>query len=376
MQPDDPANAPTDVQLFVHQLYKRCPNTYVTPLVVALNLIVFVFLLIKGAGITGGNIEVYADYGANIGALTKEGEWWRLLTANFLHFGIVHLAFNMWALWDAGRLTERLYGHANFLSIYLYTGLFASLGSLLWNNDAAVSAGASGAVFGVLGALLGYLMKQKNIVPVELFKQLRHSVLLFIGFALFYGFSVPGIDNAAHIGGLLSGLLLGIFLSSPVTQARHSKNKTMIVNLFSILALLNAIHFAPPAEFDYQAQQVMQKNIRHFVEEERRLLDNWRGIISQFKGGQTVNLQDMLLRLNRQHSDWLSLQQLMRPHGKIRSNTETTIKQLAGYASLRAQNAVNLMTYVETGKEEYLLEIKQNNQLIEAAINELSNKQP
>jgi rhomboid protease GluP len=149
-----------------------------------------------------------------------KGEWWRLFTAMFLHFGLIHLAFNMWVLWSLGQLTERLFGSAYFLVLYLFSGLCGSLGSLYWHPDVN-SAGASGAIFGVMGGLFALMVKPATRIPPSIAVAQRNSALIFIAYNLFNGLR-PGIDNAAHIGGLLGGFAMGWALARPVdVEARQ-----------------------------------------------------------------------------------------------------------------------------------------------------------
>ena len=142
-----------------------------TPVAAALlvgNLAVFVAMLGHGAALWHTPNDVQLAWGANFGPATRDGEWWRLGTAMFVHFGIVHLAINMWALWDSCRFVERLYGQGRFLVIYGAGGMAGSLFSLLAHGDSAVSGGASGAIFSAYGALLVWLWRERRqIHPVE-----------------------------------------------------------------------------------------------------------------------------------------------------------------------------------------------------------------
>lgn len=119
--------------------------TPVTVALVGINLFVFAAMLVYGAGLWHSPNDVQLAWGASFGPATKDGEWWRLGTAMFLHFGLVHLAMNMWALWDGGRLVERLYGPLRFVVVYFASGLAGNLLSLIVQGDRAVSGGASGA---------------------------------------------------------------------------------------------------------------------------------------------------------------------------------------------------------------------------------------
>ena len=100
-------------------------------------------------------VATVLEWGANFGPKTMDGQWWRLFTSMFLHFGIIHIGFNMWVLWNVGRLVERLVGNFGFALLYVVSGLLGSVASLAW-NPTTISAGASGAVFGVVGALIGF----------------------------------------------------------------------------------------------------------------------------------------------------------------------------------------------------------------------------
>ena len=131
----------------------------------------------------------------------------------FLHGGILHLGFNMWALWDTGRLAERFYGNIQMLTIYLVAGLAGSMASLFFAASRSVSIGASGAIFGVVGCLLAAIFTKPNKLPAELVRSMSSSMLGFVGYSLIMGFIVGFIDNAAHLGGLAGGLLMGLVLA-------------------------------------------------------------------------------------------------------------------------------------------------------------------
>src|SRR5262249_58687152 len=140
-----------------------------------------------------------------------DGEWWRLLSSNFAHIGVVHLLLNMWCLWSLGRLAERMFGNWTFLAIYLLSGLGGSLASICW-NPSIVSAGASGAVFGVAGGLAAFWYFGKVALPRSIIKRDFASILTFVGYNLSYGFARGGVDNAGHIGGLFVRFSLGALL--------------------------------------------------------------------------------------------------------------------------------------------------------------------
>jgi membrane associated rhomboid family serine protease/cytochrome c-type biogenesis protein CcmH/NrfG len=174
---------------------------------VSLNVLVYVAMGLSGVSWTAPSIEHAIRWGADFGPLTLSGQWWRILTSTFVHFGIIHIAFNMWCLWDLGRALERFMGRKGFVLIYLLSGLASSLTSIAW-NPWRVSAGASGAIFGVAGAFVSYLYLKKTFIDQTLARQKLKSLAIFIGYNLLYGIR-GGVDNSAHLGGLVAGLILG-----------------------------------------------------------------------------------------------------------------------------------------------------------------------
>jgi len=185
----------------------------VTQAIFGINVAVFIAMTLAGVSMLDNpSGRDLVRWGANFGPLTVSGEWWRLLTCVFIHGGLLHIAFNMWCLWDLGRLAESVYGHWTFAAVYLITGLSASLGSVIW-NPVVLSVGASGAIFGIAGALISSFYLGEFSLPRAAMTGMLRSVVLFVGYNLFFGAAIAGTDNAAHIGGLLMGLLLGALIA-------------------------------------------------------------------------------------------------------------------------------------------------------------------
>jgi membrane associated rhomboid family serine protease/Flp pilus assembly protein TadD len=215
-------------------LTTRAPVS-VTAVLLGINLFMFVAMVLKGAPVMQPNADQLLRWGANFGPLTISGQWWRLLTAMFVHIGIVHLALNMWALWNLGMLAEYLYGPKTFLALYLLSGLAASLVSLA-HNPLVPTAGASGAIFGVAGALITTLYLGKLPTPRSALHTTLVSLIVFAGYSLVYGFVKGGIDNGAHIGGLVSGLLLGAGLTMDFGRARQAARlRPMLFPAFALV---------------------------------------------------------------------------------------------------------------------------------------------
>ncbi len=282
--------------LFGYRLHSATPRVWVTHAIIAVNVIVFLAMLADGAGLMTSNTEVHLRWGANFGPLTKEGEWWRLFACTVLHFGILHLAMNMWALWSAGRLVERLYGNASFIAIYVFAGLTGSFASLLWNADRVVSAGASGAVFGVFGALGAYVLRQPGSVPRSVLKSLTGSTIAFIAYSIAIGAMVSAIDNAAHAGGFAGGFLLAWLLARPLAQSLDPRapltvGRTAIAVGFVVLSLGSLFMLLPPAKYSYAAQQAAITAIQQFGAEEEVLAKKAGSLIEARKAGRITDRQ-------------------------------------------------------------------------------------
>jgi rhomboid protease GluP len=205
------------VENFDARLKELTPLTWALYLVVGVN--VAVWLANLGAGISAFkplSSELLA-WGANSAAsVVEDRQYWRLLTATFLHGGVLHLALNMLGLWAAGKQLNRLHGNFQFLLIYLASALTGSALSLHFSAQQSVSVGASGAVFGVLGALLVAVYQHRGQIPGVTSKNVMSSQGVFLAYALIQGFSKQGIDNAAHVGGLIAGCVLAWVLTEKI----------------------------------------------------------------------------------------------------------------------------------------------------------------
>lgn len=204
---------------FAQALAHHTRTTWALYGIVGLNVGVWLWNLATGMHpMRPQSADLFA-WGANSAwAVVRDGEYWRLLTATFLHGGLLHLAMNMLGLWGAGQLLNRLYGNGQFLLIYLLSALAGSVASLHFGAQVAVSVGASGAVFGVLGALLVAVRRNRAQLPKAMTKQIVTGQGFFLVYALVNGFTRQGIDNAAHVGGLLAGGALAWALATVVSQ--------------------------------------------------------------------------------------------------------------------------------------------------------------
>ncbi|MBK9249736.1 MAG: rhomboid family intramembrane serine protease [Ignavibacteria bacterium] len=196
-----------DIQEFLTYLIPQ-DGYFITPILLYINLLLYAAMVLSGLGVMSFNGQNLLSWGANYSPLTTHGEWWRLLTSTFIHSGLLHVVANMYGLLIIGMILEPLLGKIKFLGIYLFIGIIASCASLWW-YDATISVGASGAIFGLYGIFL--VLALRKAFPPELDKKFASSIVFYIGYSLFMGFR-GGIDNAAHIGGLLSGVCVGALL--------------------------------------------------------------------------------------------------------------------------------------------------------------------
>lgn len=190
----------------------------------------------------GGNIESLVAWGANYGPRTLGGQWWRLVTHLFLHCHPVHILMNMWVLWDVGRLMERLVGHTAMAMIYFLAGVAGGMASVAFHPN-VVSAGASGAIFGIIGALFGLLLHARDVVPPARLQQLRSAIIAMVIFSVFFGMSVQ-VDNAAHAGGAIAGLLAGLILMPAMAPGHWLR--IGILGVVGAGAILLCSRFLPP----------------------------------------------------------------------------------------------------------------------------------
>jgi membrane associated rhomboid family serine protease/Tfp pilus assembly protein PilF len=199
------------------------------------NVAVFLAMLLAGVSmLSNPSGPDLVRWGANFGPLTVSGQWWRLLTCVFVHGGLLHIAMNMWCLWNLGSLAESLYGHWTFALLYLLSGLAASLTSMAW-KPSVLSVGASGAIFGIAGALIAsYYLGEFSMPRAAMGGPLR-SVVIFAAVSLYWGAESAGTDNAAHVGGLVMGLILGALIARVAPMHDHIGRRISVLLFGAVL---------------------------------------------------------------------------------------------------------------------------------------------
>ena len=213
------SGATPEQRRFAQALRQSMRREWVTLALVVANLAVFGVMTAGGVHPLAPEGRALLAWGANFGPLTFGGQSWRLVSSMFVHGGALHVGVNMYVLWSGGRLVERLFGHVGYALLYAVAGIAGSVASALMVPPTP-SVGASGAVFGVFGALLAFLLRRRRLMPAAALRRLRGTVLGFVVLNVAIGFAIPGIDQAAHLGGLAGGFAAGLALAPSFADGR------------------------------------------------------------------------------------------------------------------------------------------------------------
>lgn len=238
---------------FLNDLFTR--SAPFTPIIIGVNVAIYLLMTFAAGGDFWSNLTTGADrftllaFGAQNNELIRNGEWFRLITPAFVHIGLLHLGLNSYVLWTIGPLVEKLYGSARFLAIYLLTAAGGSLASCLNHSlkedFVGASAGASGAIFGLFGIVAAFSYRYRGELPEQFLKSLKSGVLPAIAVNLVIGFSIKYVDNAAHIGGLLTGAVLAFLIPYiPANVSKHLSKAGLAVLAICIVVTLTCFAFA------------------------------------------------------------------------------------------------------------------------------------
>lgn len=286
---------------FERALDAATPLAWGLYLMVALNVGVWLLQLAQGISpFKPTPAQLYA-WGANsASAVLREGEYWRLLTATFLHAGLLHLAFNMIGLWEAGRQICRWYGNGQFLFIYLGAALGGSALSLHFSAQQAVSVGASGAVFGVLGAVLVALWRHRERIPAPIAKRLMGSQGVFVVYALTQGLGKTGVDNAAHVGGLLAGAALALLLAPRLEEGARARLRQGLAAVVVAAAVGTLVAATPGARIDhrqlFESQAALQALLPRMQASEQALASD-----AQAAQARRIDAAEFMARIRQTH---------------------------------------------------------------------------
>jgi rhomboid protease GluP len=344
-------------------LFKPAKEYFISPILVNLNLLIFIVMLISGVHLFMPESQDLLNWGANFRPMTLEGQWWRLLTACFLHIGIIHLLLNMYALLYIGALLEPILGKVRFLTVYLISGIAASVTSLWW-HDLTISAGASGAIFGLFGFFLALLTT--NLFDKSVKNELMTSIILFIGYNIVNGIRPnSGIDNAAHIGGLLSGFVLGYAFIPSLKQSENKMRKYFTIGILTIITLLAS----------FAVYRTLPNDIGKYEEKMKEFVANEAIALEVYKMLEGTPKEKMLSELkNKGLYHWHKNLKLIENFKELDlpALIQTRNSKLKKYCELRIKSYELIYKAIEEDTNKYDSEIKACNKQLEQIVAELS----
>ncbi len=345
------------------------PRLWVVPGLILLNVAVYGVMVLSGVAPFSPQAGALVAWGADYGPASLGGEPWRLLTSTFLHFGLIHLLMNMVVLGDAGPIVERLYGHVRFLALYLAAGLCGSLASLAVHPQ-AVGAGASGAVFGVYGALGAFLLREGKAIPTPELLRLSRVAGAFIGYNLLFGLSHAEIDAAAHVGGLLAGAGAGALLARPLNPARLPSPLRPVAVTAGVLGLVAAALMLLPKPADLGA------TLERFSSDTGRVSDTFNDLLAQMRKG-TLGSQAFAAQVqDRVLVPWRKARErLLRPQ-RWSPEQQQFLDSLLKYSTTQEGAWTSLVTGLRQHDEKALAQARALNAEAEQLLKDLNRQGP
>lgn len=322
-------------------------NYFFTPLLIYANVAVWLLMIISGASVFHPDALEVMNWGGNRPALTFDGEVWRLFTSMFVHWGVVYLALTLIALFTLSAWLESQIGRWRFAVIYAFAGIISSAAASWYNPQTDVVAGASGACFGIAGAILAVWLIKKNSPPRT--TSFLAFATLFIGYSIYTGISDKG-DNAQNISGLLAGFLVGLIA---VYDFRTPVRTYRFTTLAAVAGLTVSVVFfflaAKPVQQRAQAVQMMSE----FVELDQTTAEAEEFFERQVNEGDSADPDDfkqkVVLQRKKLHEMGERMKQL-----EMAEDEKYLTSKLTEYASLRAEQASDYHQYLLTGKLHFL----------------------
>lgn len=284
-------------------LRPRVRTPWVMIVLIVINVAVFVAAAAMGTGLTGADPDRLVAMGGSLPALTLSGEPWRLLTSMFLHAGVLHVAMNMFALYSGGRAAEAMFGRRGFVAIYLATGLVGGIATLT-KTAMIVTVGASGAIFGVFGAIFAYSVAHRAQLDPEVRAKQMKSMGTFVALNLVIGFSIPQISLAAHIGGFVSGFVIaylaerGIDITNREVAIARRFPRVMLGCVLALAVVGTGLALLPKSPVAYmtgaEAKQVTDLKARfaRFVTTEKELLTAQKAAADRLVKGEITSEEE------------------------------------------------------------------------------------
>jgi len=356
---------------FQHTLAELTPRSYVTPAIIACNVAVFAVMVLSGVSPLQPTVEDLITWGADFGPKTLNGQWWRLLSSTFIHIGLIHLLCNLWAFLVVGHLVERLVGNVGFLTLYLISGLFGSLASVFF-QPFVVSAGASGAIFGVYGALVGIMIRRRDTVPGKALQELRASGTAFVGYNLIYGFFMPQVDVAAHLGGLAAGFFCGLALSQPISRTALALRPARNLRVAAVgsLLLLLAILLLPKEATDLQAELLAFDRI------EKRAVETYNAILARTVQGEASEAELASVLERDVLPDWRAATEHFRKLAGVPDGQKPLVPLIVDYLEARQKSWELLADSIRNNDRQKAEQVQAQTALAEQALQRLNNWKP
>jgi membrane associated rhomboid family serine protease/lipoprotein NlpI len=321
--------------------------TPATSAIVAANIVMFAVMAVftGSQAITGPNNQTLLVFGADKGVRAMNGEYWRIVSNLFVHIGLLHCFMNMWIFAVMGPNVERIYGTLKFTLAYFFAGIIASLTSI-YMNPQQISAGASGAVFGVFGLWFGFLIANKNILQENFVKSNMKSAVVFLIMVLASGFMRSGIDNAAHIGGVVAGFLCGFLLSPSFPGEARWKKKDFLGIVLMIAIIAGAFYLSYEKTHKSIVEQSVALSPANLKEPTAYLKNN--------KPQEAIKLLDALLEKQPNHPQAHYLRAhayvLLNDDAKALADMNETLKkfpEMLPALQFKAQRLINLARFKE-----------------------------
>jgi rhomboid protease GluP len=336
------------------------PTVFVSWVIVAVNVVVFVAMLLSGFDPDRATLPKLLGWGADYGPATiGRGEWWRVVTSAFVHLGFMHIIFNMLVLAQIGPFMERLLGNAGMLIVYFVSAIAGALCSLAW-NPYIVSAGASGAIFGLYGALIGFLILRRDSIPRAALMNLLKSAVVFLLYNAVFGVLHSGTDLAAHIGGLAGGLACGLAISNPIREGfvRRRLIRALAAGAVSAVVAL-AVAMALPHPLD------MQKEMLQVAELEKKTDARFQTIFQESRAAQLKDPQLADRVQNEIVAPWITERKALASFAGLKGRQGEVAGIVLEYVTARQQALAKLAEAFRTN----------NHQLLTEALNEQQRAQ-
>ena len=306
--------------------------------------------------------DTLAAWGANLPALTAEHQGWRLFASIFAPLCLLQLLFNGWTLVDLGRLMERLLGSTGFLLVFLTAGFAGNLAHVIWEPD-RVAAGSTGAIFGLLAALAGWMIRDRQAIPPGVTSRLRRSVPAFVAFNVGYGLLLKRLDATEYLGGVFAGLTCGLILYRPLAaEATRRWRGNLVVGLLAAALVVTAGYAVKPPPSDVRGEQ------DRLVELEGRLLEAYNAAHADF-------LKDKLTPA--QYADkiddeilppWRAARARLEALPRVAEQDQARWNDLKKYAGLREHALALVADALRSGDEKALDEsLKQAKEMLQEA---------